>query len=347
MASTAIIETRESPNSIILPTDLSREAKDHRSRLKLYMMWLDDEDMKWYQPDLAAYRDYLKSDGKANSTIAAALSTIRSRYTALLRDRDLFFSAMPPDMPFLEQQAMVNEAITRIENAIHPDNARISVTKHQDIEDSKHLRLTSAQANSLLRQPDVATLPGLRDLAVIALTLCTGIREMEAVNLKVEDLRQSLGGELALRVREGKGNKSRLVPYGELDWCLIVVDRWLKIAGITTGPIFRGFYKGNKRLRQTALTERAILDILNCYPISINGEKRIVKPHDLRRTYARRLYEAGVDVVAIQQNMGHANLKTTLEYIGALDVDKRRARAVYQYDLNQLPQTGGVDFKQS
>lgn len=329
----------ESPNAILMPSEISHENKDQRSRLKLYVAWLDVMHMKWYQPDLAAYRDYLKALGKENSTIAAALSTIRARYTTLMRNRDLFFNAMPSEMSFIEKQAFVNETITRIENILHPDHARISVTKHQDIEDSKHLRLTTSQANALLRQPDVTTLSGLRDLALISLILCTGIREMEVVNLKVDDLRQALGGELALRVQNGKGNKSRLVPYGELDWCLVVVDRWLGIANIADEAVFRGFYKGNRRIRNTALTERAILDILNNYPIAINGEKKTVKPHDLRRTYARRLYEAGMDIVAIQQNMGHANLKTTLEYIGALDVEKRRARAVYQYDLNQLPQT--------
>jgi len=61
-----------------------------------------------------------------------------------------------------------------------------------------------------------------------------------------------------------------------------------------------------------------------------------VTPHDLRRTYARRLYEGGLDVVAIQQNLGHADLKTTLGYIGTLDADRRRAPAVYNFDLRAL-----------
>ena len=47
-----------------------------------------------------------------------------------------------------------------------------------------------------------------------------------AQGLDVGDLRQRLGGELALHVREGKGARERLVPYGDLDWCLAVVDAW-------------------------------------------------------------------------------------------------------------------------
>ena len=166
--------------------------------------------------------------------------------------------------------------------------------------------------------------------------LCTGIREAEAAALDVEDLRQTFGGELALHVRHGKGAKARLIPWGELDWGLVVVETWLKAAGIESGAVFRGFYKGGQRLRPGRLTTRAIQYILREYPITIDGQARTVAPHDLRRTYARRLYEAGADLVAIQQNLGHASTKTTLGYIGVLDTARRRAPAVYSYDLREL-----------
>lgn len=44
----------------------------------------------------------------------------------------------------------------------------------------------------------------------------------------------------------------------------------------------------------------------------VNGDLFHVKPHDLRRTYAWRLYESDVDLIATQQNLGHTNTKTTL-----------------------------------
>ena len=55
--------------------------------------------------------------------------------------------------------------------------------------------------------------------------------------------------------------------------------------------------------------------VLACYPVTINGKAEAVTPHDLRRTYARRLYDDGVPLVAIQQNLGHADVKTTLGYL--------------------------------
>jgi integrase len=43
-----------------------------------------------------------------------------------------------------------------------------------------------------------------------------------------------------------------------------------------------------------------------------------------------------MDVVAIQQNLGHADLSTTLRYIGVLDADKRRPPALYDFNLAAL-----------
>jgi site-specific recombinase XerD len=244
-------------------------------------------------------------------------------------------AAMQSDNP-IERKAFVDEAVTRLTNEIDPKNAPVKQVKRQDVADAAYLRLTKEQAEALINAPGVDTLQGLRDTALIALMLCTGVREGELTALEVDDLRQELGGELALHIREGKGAKERLIPYGELDWCLAIVDKWLAAVGITSGAVFRGFYRGGKTLRRGRLSVRAVEYILHEYPIVKNGDVVHVKPHDCRRTYARRLYEAGADLVAIQQNLGHADIKTTLGYIGELDASKRRAPAVYSYDLRNL-----------
>jgi integrase/recombinase XerD len=170
--------------------------------------------------------------------------------------------------------------------------------------------------------------------------LTTGIRESELCALEVPDLRQRLGGELALCVREGKGCKQRLVPYGSLSWVLVLVDAWMEQAGIVEdGFVFRGLYKGDT-LRPGPLSVRAVQYILADYPIAIDGQLTAVRPHDLRRTYARALYSAGLDPVALQQNMGHASLETTLGYVGVLSADQRRPPSVYNPpDLAQLTLT--------
>ena len=75
------------------------------------------------------------------------------------------------------------------------------------------------------------------------------------------------------------------------------------------------------------MSTRAIQMVLERYPV--NGKQ--VRPHDLRRTYARSLYDAGMSLLAIKQNLGHSNLRTTEKYIGELGVSERGAPAgVYE-----------------
>jgi integrase len=71
-------------------------------------------------------------------------------------------------------------------------------------------------------------------------------------------------------------------------------------------------------------------DSLNRYPVSIDGRYVYLNPHDLRRTYARRLYDAGMLLLTIQQNMGHADSKTTEGYIGRLDARQRQPTRLFR-----------------
>jgi integrase/recombinase XerD len=313
--------------------------KDTLHRAGKFADWLAETGGRWYAPDLASYRDALLEDGLAASSVAAHLSTVRGLYRRVIRDnatRQRLFDAAPQEASIADRKAFVDEVLTRLDNALDPDAAKVKVIEKQDEADEEHVRLSKTEAEALLNAPGMGSPAGLRDTAIIAMMLCTGLREAELVGLDVADLRQHLGGELAVKVREGKGRKARLVPYGELSWVLAIVDKWLAVAGIERGPVFRGFYRGGRSVRPTRLTPRAVQMILAEHKVMIDGQRRRVRPHDLRRTYARRLYEAGLDLVAIQQNLGHASLKTTLGYIGELDADRRRAPAVYSFDLRAL-----------
>ncbi len=327
----------------MIPADADKYA---RSRLSRFCGWLDTQGRPWHSPDLAAYRDALLAGDYARSTVSAHLSTIRAQYRRLLKDNGVRDALEIAARQALEAagngfgpadvEALVSRKLARLDNATDPDKSSVQVETIQDVADSEHLRLTKAQGDALMAAPGSAGLRELRDTAVIGLMLCTGIREAELSALEVRDLRQELGGELALHVREGKGCKTRLVPYGDLDWVLVLVDAWLQTAAISEGFVFRGFYRGYHVSRPGPLSVRAIEYILARYPITVTGDLVHVKPHDCRRTYARRLYEAGVDVVAIQQNLGHNDLQTTLGYIGTLDADRRRPPAVYSFDLAPL-----------
>lgn len=323
----AIIPYADHPLWLVTPDDANSQ-----SRVGQFIAWQSGRHF-WYQPDLAAYRDDLLRDGLAASSVSSYLATIRGAYRKLARRndvRDMLMAMAPPDAPPADKHAFVEEVLTRLRNAIHPDESHVKETTVQDSADSEHVRLTAAEAEWLLYQPGTDTLLGWRDTAILAVFLCTGVREAELCALVVDDLYQELGGEAALLVRHGKGDKQRLVPYGDLDWCLSVVEKWLDEAEIGSGPVFRGFWPRGG-VRPDGISPRTVQRIVKCYPARVNGKLRTIRPHDLRRSYARIMYDAGMDIVAIQQNLGHADLGTTMTYIGELDARRRRGRAAFQF----------------
>lgn len=298
-----------------------------------FIDWMREDKRTLWDVDLTAYRDYLLAvggndgNGLAPPSVAAHLSTVRGQYRRILRNKQVKalmyqYASMKLQSDGIDddpanRKAIVDEMRTAIQDAIHPDSATVTVITDQD---PTHLRLTIAQANRLMRQPDK-----LRDQSVIALLLATGIREGELVNVRVGDLRSRMDDStLALFVRKGKGSKKRKVPYGEHEGVLRIIDRWITQEGISDNDA-----------RVFAITTKTVQRILARYPIMIDGELVTVRPHDCRRTYARRVYEAGMDLTAVQQNLGHVDPRTTLGYIGTLDADARKPKAVFNFDLEE------------
>lgn len=295
------------------------ENKDIESRLRRYADWLDMTDQHWTRPDLASYRDYLLQT-LSPASVSSHLSSVRGHYRQILRDRDLFYRMTPEDADPVLRKAFVDEMIARIENAIDPGEAPVHVIKQQDQADTAHTWLTAEQASRLLRLQDRTTMKGLRDATILATFLATGIREAELADLMVKDVNVPFGGVSALQVTEGKGKKSRLIPYGEMTWVLDAIYRWMNTAAIERGYVFRRVHRSGSVL-DSGLSTRQLQRIVGEY--SIDGLR--LQPHDLRRTYARLQYLGGMDPIAIRDNMGHASVETTINsYIGTLDSSARQ-----------------------
>lgn len=320
---------------------------NQRVRINLYNQWLKDTGRAWHQPDLKAYRDYLLHEhiSKTGETLAPAsvsayVSTVATRYKDLKRKmrKPIWEHAA---LMCIEQgyepnpanvKAIADEIYLRWDMAIDPDERKVEQVEVQDVEDSKHVRLTPEQADELIASPieyykgDVPLLP-LRDRAIMALALATGLREQELCDLTVDDLYQHLGGELSVRVTAGKGKKRRLVPYGENTWALDLVDEWLLEAGIESGYVFRGFDSRHNPDPHKRLTTRAVQMIAKRWGVYVTGLERSLAPHDWRRSYAKIQYDLGVDVNIIRQNLGHKLIETTLRYIGVSKGTARRGKS--------------------
>ncbi|MGB7339251.1 MAG: site-specific integrase [Phototrophicaceae bacterium] len=72
----------------------------------------------------------------------------------------------------------------------------------------------------------------------------------------------------------------------------------------------------HQRMTDKPMTTRSVLHTLNTLSSCNQWRTTCVTPHDLRRSYARNLFLAGIPIEVIRQNLGHVDVKTTQDYIG-------------------------------
>jgi site-specific recombinase XerD len=158
---------------------------------------------------------------------------------------------------------------------------------------------------------------GVRDAALIALLKVCGLRRAEVAALQVADY-EHVTGKLWVR---GKRNKVRVIPIEDTGAKDALAD-WLYLRGNAPGAIFTRILKGGT-ITQQGLTDQAIY-----YILQKRGDLATTaqfSPHDLRRTFAGDLLDAGADLSTVQKLMGHANANTTASYDRRGEQAKRSA----------------------
>lgn len=169
---------------------------------------------------------------------------------------------------------------------------------------------------------------GRRDAALVELLYGSGLRVGELVALDMDDL--SLGDRL-LRVR-GKGRKERIVPFGRraVDAVRAYLpdrSRWRRSRSGDDEPLFVNQRGGR-------LSDRSVRRALDA-AVKRTADLHRLHPHALRHAFATHLLEAGMDLRAIQELMGHSSLATTQIYTG---VDLAHLMSVHR---KSHPRAGG------
>ena len=156
---------------------------------------------------------------------------------------------------------------------------------------------------------------GVRDGALIAVAYACGLRRAELVGLDLVSFEAST----STLIVHGKRNKTRAIPLDGS--ALDALTDWLTLRGLAAGPLFVRILKGGKLTAQR-LTPQAVYTIQHARATAAGVPP--FSPHDLRRTYAGDLLDAGVDLATVQQLMGHSDANTTARY------DRRGERAKRQ-----------------
>jgi integrase len=174
--------------------------------------------------------------------------------------------------------------------------------------------LTRDQAEKILAAPDTTTALGLRDRAILALLIGAGLRRAECAALTVEHFQQREGRWCIVDIC-GKRNKLRTVPIAS--WVKALVDSWTTAAGITSGLICRRASWGlNKfEVSEKGLSEQGVYRVALRY--GWQADAPLIRPHDLRRTFAKLARDGEAPLEQIQLSLGHESIATTERYLGS------------------------------
>jgi integrase/recombinase XerD len=263
-------------------------------------LWLEEglsrNTLAAYRRDLSLYSAWLGGQGRAlDSTSEADLNGYfaarhsASKATTANRRLTVFKRYF---RWALRERLITADPTLRLESARQP--LRVPKT------------LTESQVEALLDAPDVDTPLGLRDRTMLELIYASGLRVSELVGLKTFNVSMT---EHVLRVF-GKGNKERLVPFGQVarDWIAryLAEARPVILSGQQTDDLFvtaRG--QGMTRVMFWVIVKKQARAANITAPLS---------PHTLRHAFATHLINHGADLRAVQMLLGHADISTTTIY---------------------------------
>ena len=258
---------------------------------RVYNMALD-EFLGWFQQaprpgftkaTVSAWRVSLEARGLGSSSIIIRMSAIR-KLAAEAADNGL----LAPELA---------AGISRVKSA-----------KSVGIRTGNWLSLRQAQA--LLSAPDVATLKGLHDRAILAVLLGCGLRRSEVAALTFAHVQQR-DGRWCIVDLVGKHGRVRTAPMP--NWVKVAIDAWVSAGSLADGRVFRPVNRAD-RVNGEVLSEKVVWQLIKPYA-DIAGVPGIA-PHDLRRTCAKLCRAGGGELEQIQLLLGHASVQTTERYLG-------------------------------
>ncbi|MGF1666933.1 MAG: tyrosine recombinase [Acidimicrobiia bacterium] len=226
------------------------------------------------EPTVAAYVEYLRSRNLAPASVSRKMAAVRGLHRHL-----------------------VAEGLASDDPTVLVDRPRLAMSLPK--------ALAVDEAIALVESPDISTVAGRRDAALLEFLYGTGCRVSEAVGLDLAQL------DLVERTSlvTGKGSKQRMVPLG---WAAVAaIERWLPdrldLAKADHDAVFVNL-RGGRLSRQGAfLVVKAAASRAGVAPERIS-------PHVLRHSAATHMIEGGADLRSVQEMLGHANVTTTQVY---------------------------------
>ncbi len=279
-------------------TYLEKERNDSPNTIRAYgrdlvafQVFLDEyyggaRRWRWTTVDRLAVRSFmgeLKRRGLAKRSIARAVSVLRTFYR------------------FLNQRYGIEQNPAKGVRLPKAEQRLPAVLDRRQVEELFRHAETMASEGGF---------QGTRDLAMLELFYATGMRLSELAGLNLADV-DVISDQVKVR---GKGRKERILPLGGYATRALRVyfmEREELLTGLAAG-------RGDQRAvflsrRGKRLSARGVQMVVSRFMRSL-GESAGLKVHTLRHSFATHLLDAGADLRAVQELLGHASLSTTQVY---------------------------------
>lgn len=295
----------EATRQFIIDSNSASTRRAYASDLKLFVAWCAEHKLDALPSTPTTVADFLSAQAQAGISPA----TLNRRLAAIKYAHAL------KDLPSPTHDKLVTATLKGIK-------------RYYLYSPKQKTAATSEKLITMLAHCNLNTLAGKRDKALLLTGFAGALRRSELAALRVEDV-EFCGEGLRLTIRQSKTDQEGMgqqiaIPNGRLNTVTILQD-WLSSAAIQEGYVFRGFYKGGKRLRNNCLSGQAIADIVKAYALKAGFDPAEFAGHSLRAGFVTSAAESGASLFKIMDVSRHKSVQTVHAYVRSADAFKDHA----------------------
>ncbi len=274
--------------------------------------------IQWYKNSIKIYFKYLRNKVLSPTLESLSTETLRGFFISLRQQGN------SPRTTLNLMQAIKAFCTYLVKKNHLPSNPFATIEKPK-LKRNLPEFLTEEETRELLRtainNKQFYTSRRVRDIAIIALFIFTGIRRKELLNLKLADINFERG-----TIKVSAKNKERLIPLNET--VISFMKDYIKVRPYRT--VDNLFVSTNRR--NSALTSEGLADVFKELKRKANIQKNF-SPQILRHTFCTLMLRNGVNLRDIQLLAGHSDISTTARFYLGCD-DKQLKQAVNKHPLN-------------
>lgn len=261
-----------------------------------------------YDRYLRAFASFAKKNGVENPE-KIDLELVRKYHIALNREQ---LSSKTQNYYLIALRSFLKYLAKRDIQTLTPEKVELAKTDERQI-----TFLDADELDELLSKPDLTTLQGRRDKAILDLLFSTGLRVSELCHLKRTDINLEKS-EFSVK---GKGGKVRVVFLDHE--AKESLQRYLDLRHDKSEFLFISYghchsQDTRNKIQDTNITPRSVQRMIHKYALAA-GITKHVTPHVMRHSFATDLLMSGADLRSVQALLGHSSVTTTQIYTHVTD----------------------------